>query len=279
MGLLSTLKGALGLQKPLVPADPKPFAFTDAGQARLDSLAEGHGVHVSTSRSAHGRLVSVEEGELQGPSPAGYTRLTIGDKDLQRLRGLLLDFEDDAWRVSTHLELHARETPNPHGRLYLCNRFLAEGRVFHFTSGEADAPALAALFLTQPAIKSVLFRDNTVTVERDPDIPWDAIDQAVNVALRTHFLSVGHRLTGEVVAQGGLLAQIQTVLEQTVLPGIHRDGGDLQLLGFDDGVLKVSMHGACRTCPASSATLKLGVERVLKDAFGDQIRSVEQVEA
>lgn len=279
MGLLSTIKDALGLQKPLVPTQAGPLGFTDAATERLASLPEGHGIHVSTKPSATGRSVLVDEGELQGPPPEGYERLTIGDKDLQRMRGLVLDYSQDAWRVATHLELRARETPNPNGRLYLSNRVLAEGRPFFFSDDAADAPSLAQLFLHQPGIRSVLFRDNTVTVEREQDIPWDSIDQGVDSALRMHFLSVGHRLTGELVEQGGLAAQIQKVLDVQVLPGIHRDGGDLQLMGIDDGVVKVQLHGACRSCPASTATLKLGVERTLKEAFGDQIKSVEQVEA
>lgn len=278
MGLLSTLKGALGLQKPLTPVESGPMELTDAARAHLASLPEGHGVHVSSRASGPGRLVQVDEGELQGPPPAGYERLTIGDKDLQRMRGLVLDYDGHAWRVSTHLELHARETPNPNGRLYLCNRYLAEGRPFFFTAESAGVPPLALLFLDQPGIHSVLFRDHTVTVERVPDVPWDAIDEAVNVAIRTHFLSMGHRLTGEVAEQTGLMAQVQAVITAEVLPGIHRDGGDLKLLGIDDGVVKVEMHGACRSCPASTATLKLGVERALKAHLGDQIRSVEQVQ-
>ena len=279
MGLLQTLKGALGLQRPMVPMDSGPMDLSAEARARIATLPPGHGIHVSTRPAAHGRLVLVDEGELQGPSPDGYARITIGDKDLHRLRGLVLDYDGNAWRVSTHLELHGRETPNPHGRLYLCNRYLAEGRPFYFKQGEGDLPDLASLFLQQPGIRTVLFRENTVTVERDPDLPWDSIDEGVNVALRTHFLTVGHRLTGEAAAQGGLLAQIQHVLEAKILPAIHRDGGDLQLVSVQDGVVRVQMHGACRSCPASSATLKLGVERTLREAFGDQIVRVEQVEA
>jgi Fe-S cluster biogenesis protein NfuA len=67
------------------------------------------------------------------------------------------------------------------------------------------------------------------------------------------------------------------VLQDTILPGIHRDGGDLRLLGIEDGVVQVSMDGACRTCPASSATLKLGVEKTLLAAFPGEVTRVEQV--
>ena len=70
---------------------------------------------------------------------------------------------------------------------------------------------------------------------------------------------------------------MQKVLSQTILPAIHRDGGDLQIVGLEEGVLKVKLHGACRTCPASAATLQVGVKRTLMDAFPGKITAVENV--
>lgn len=277
MGLLTTIKSALGLNAPLIPKDPDPLRLSDSALVRLGGLPDGHGIHVATRAAAHGRLVTVEEGELQGPPPAGYERITIGDRDLTRLRGLVLEHRDGGWHVSTHLELRARETPNPHGRLYLCNRWLAEGRPMFFKRDAAPLPDLPALVFEAPGVLTVLVRENTLTVERVPDTPWDAVDAGVNVALRTYFLGTGHRLRNDEVEHSGFLAEVQAVLARDILPAIHRDGGDLELLGVDDGVVRVSMHGACKSCPASTATLKLGVERALKQAFPDRVREVVQV--
>lgn len=277
MGLFSTLKSALGLTTPVVPRDPEPLGVSDSGLSRLRELEPGSGIHVGTQRAARGRLVTVREGPSEGPPPPGYERLTIGDRDLQRLRGLVLDYRDGAWHVSTHLELRANETPNPHGRLYRSNRWLAEGRPQFFTPDMDDLPDLSALVLEIPGARTVLVRENTLTIEREPGATWEAIDHGVDTALRTYFLSAGHRLSGESVERTGLMAEIMTVLEQRVLPGIHADGGDMELVSLTDGVLYVSLQGACRSCPASTATLKLGVERVLKEAFPEDIQSVEQV--
>jgi Fe-S cluster biogenesis protein NfuA len=283
MGLISTLKNALGLNTPVVPRDPEPLRLSDDALARLESLPDGHGIHVATRRAARGRLVAVEEGEAQGPPPAGYTRMTIGDRDLQRLRGLVLDYKQGGWHVSTHLELRAKETPNPNGRLYLCNRFLAEGRTFQFTKAQADEgaelPDLAAFLLDIPGAKSALVRDNTVTIERVPNATWDRIDAGVDTALRSYFLSAGHRLTAEQTAapSGGLEDEVRAVLAERIIPAIQSDGGDLQLVSIDDGVVFVELQGACRSCPASTMTLKQGVERTLLEAFPNRIRAVEQV--
>jgi Fe-S cluster biogenesis protein NfuA len=118
-----------------------------------------------------------------------------------------------------------------------------------------------------------------VTVERVPGTPWPRVDRGVEAALRHHFLLCGHELTGAELTENRdpLERAILQVLQDTILPGIHRDGGDLRLLGIEDGVVQVSMDGACRTCPASSATLKLGVEKTLLAAFPGEVTRVEQV--
>jgi len=279
MGLLNTLKSALGFNTPVVPHDPEPLAISDDARARLDALPEGHGIHVATRAAERGRLVVVEEGEALGPAAPGYPRMTIGDKDLHRMRGLVLDYKQGGWHVSTHLDLRGRETPNPHGRLYACNRWLAEGRPQFFTPARDALPDLPALLLDLPGVKTVLLRDNTITIEREPTATWDTLDAGVNTALRTYFLSAGHRLPSAAPSGDSteLMEQVQAVLAERILPGIHADGGDIQLVSIEDGVVLVQMQGACRSCPASTATLKLGVERTLREAFPDRIHSVEQV--
>jgi Fe-S cluster biogenesis protein NfuA len=57
---------------------------------------------------------------------------------------------------------------------------------------------------------------------------------------------------------------------------VHRDGGDIELVGVSNGVVRLSMVGACRSCPSSVITLKQGVEKVLREAFPGQVERVEQ---
>ena len=281
MGLLDTLRDALGLQRPLAVAPSTArLRLTDAARARLATFPDGHGIHIRTEPTDRGRVVQVGEGELMGPPPPGFDApLTIGDQDLHHLRGLLLDYGDDRWRVALALEIRARETPNPDGRLYLCTRTLASGPPAGFSQGQSPLPDLASRLLEVAGVKNVHLRDNTVTVERIPGEPWPAIDRGVDNALRHHFLLCGHELAADAdsTRDDPLEAAVLQVLQERVLPGIHRDGGDLHLVGITDGVVQVSMHGACRSCPASTATLKLGVERTLREAFPDDIVRVEQV--
>lgn len=73
--------------------------------------------------------------------------------------------------------------------------------------------------------------------------------------------------------------QIEQVLNQ-VRPALRMDGGDIQLVDFDEatGVVRVRLEGACRGCPMSKITLKMGIEMALMDAFPDKVKEVVSVE-
>lgn len=283
MGLWRTILDKLGFSPPLAVRDPEAtLALTDTARAALAALPAGKGIHIQTVAAERGRLVQITEGESQGPPPEPLSGLplTLSDKDLLRLRGRTLDYRDGRWSVFVPLDLRARETPNPDGRLYLCDQILSVGRPAFFVASDSN-PDLAARLLSVPGVRSVLLRENTVTVEREPDASWESVDKGVDIALREHLLSCGERVDGDLyggsAGDGGIEDAIRKVIAERILPGIHRDGGDLSLVGYASGVVKVSMVGACRTCPSSAVTLRMGVERTLKEAFPDQIERVEAI--
>lgn len=281
MGLLDTIRSALGLQRPLVPLDPDtPLEISEEAREYLESLPEGRGIHIETRPMAGGLGTHVHEGDSQGPPPPGVAPLpiTVSDTDLHQLRGLRLHRREGRWAMTLDLDLRGRATPNPNGRIYLVNRWLALGRPMFFT-GDGPHPALAEGLLSIDGVRSVLLRDNTLTVEREANVTWDVLDAAVAGGLRSYFLLCGHALNAADSApvDDPLAEEVWSVLEAQILPAIHNDGGDLQLVGINDGIVTVAMHGACRSCPASTATLRHGVERVLVEAFPGRIHGVEQV--
>ena len=72
-----------------------------------------------------------------------------------------------------------------------------------------------------------------------------------------------------------LYGRVQTALDQ-VRPALQADGGDVELLGVEDGVAKVRLQGACHGCPMAAMTLQMGVERVLKSQV-PELKGVENV--
>lgn len=281
MSLFDAVKRFLGFQRPLVVHAPDvPLRVTDAARARLAQLPEGTGLHLETVEAHRGRVPHVIEGESQGPPPASLDGLpiTLSDADLDRLQGRTLDWRDERWVIEVPLELRAQDTPNPDGRLYLCDQMLAFGRPLYFVPGP-DLPDLPAALLEVPGARSVLLRDNTVAIERDPSVAWESVDRGVDAALRSWLGACGRPMMGGADSTGRdpIEDEIRAVLEEKVLPAVHRDGGTIELVGYSNGVVLVSLHGACRTCPSSTATLRGGVERTLREAFPGRVERVEAV--
>jgi len=286
MGVWSTLKQALGLQRPLEVVDGDvPLRLTPGAADALGALPDGHGLHIR-SEPVSDELVRwvVDAGPLQGPPPPPWEGLplTANDADEARCRGLQLDCQGGAWAMSLHLEVRARDTPNPDGRLYLFSRHLVDGDdpLFFATDGDhIQVPALVDEILSLPGVKTVLLRGNTASVVRESGVAWDAIDRGTDAAVRQWFLLGGRELKSAEVRQlhDPLAQKVLSVLEATVLPAIHKDGGDLELLGVDRGVVRVKMQGACAGCPSSTATLHHGIEATLRKAFPGEIERVEAV--
>lgn len=283
MSILSRIKSAFGISKPLELRDGEaPVRFTDSAAAYLRALPPDRGVHFSLVPLELGYSVRAEEGESQGPPPdeLGDLPVTMSDPDFELLKGLTLDRRDGRWAVGLDLEVRARETPNPDGRVYLFDRILAVERALFF-AGPGPHPDLPTRLLAIGGVRSVLLRDNTLTIERSDAATWEELDREVDAAVRAHFLSCGHEVWPEEVdappEDDAFKAEVWKVLQDTILPGIHRDGGNLELLSVAGGVARVSMEGSCRSCPSSTVTLKSGVERVLKERFPGKIHLVEQV--
>jgi Fe-S cluster biogenesis protein NfuA len=186
---------------------------------------------------------------------------------------------DGRWRVVASLRLDAEDTPNPNGRKYRADRILALGRPRFFLAAATDAPPLAARILAVPHVASALFRDNTITVEREPDADWGRIDAGVDAAIREHLLLCGDLVepVDAAAPRDGLVAEVEAHIVEKVAPKVHADGGDITLVDVRDGVVLVELSGACRTCPASAITLRFMVEKELKDAFPGRVTRVEPI--
>lgn len=89
-----------------------------------------------------------------------------------------------------------------------------------------------------------------------------------------------HRKIGEASdkARPAMTRESVAVALEEVRPYLQADGGDLEIVGVEDGIVSLRLEGACSTCPSSSATLKMGIERALSAAFGDGLKGVVQVD-
>jgi Fe-S cluster biogenesis protein NfuA len=83
----------------------------------------------------------------------------------------------------------------------------------------------------------------------------------------------------QTTAQNDLFQRLESFIDSDVRPFLQQDGGDIELKGVEDGIVKVNLHGACGTCPSSIMTLQFGVERRLKEVFPTEVKGLQLVDS
>jgi Fe-S cluster biogenesis protein NfuA len=144
------------------------------------------------------------------------------------------------------------------------------------------SPLADALF-GLPGVARVFLGGDFVTVTKTDDAEWPALKPQVLGLLMEHLLnnrpivSEHAQLQAEDVdpADAEIVAQIKELLDTRVRPAVAGDGGDIIFRGFRDGVVSLKMQGSCAGCPSSTATLKHGIENMLKH-YIPEVLSVTQ---
>ena len=182
--------------------------------------------------------------------------------------------------------IQTEQTPNPNVLKFLPGRDVsAEPREFR-TVDEATVSPLAEGLFQLEGVTGVFYGADYVSVTRDPTGPtWPEMKAAILAAIMDHFVSGAPLLRGDAPdsahAEGEdseIVAEIKQLLDSRVRPAVAQDGGDILFDAFDleTGVLTLRMRGACSGCPSSSATLKAGVEQMMRH-YVPEVTRVEQV--
>lgn len=177
--------------------------------------------------------------------------------------------------------IETETTPNPATLKFLPGREVMAAGTREFTSDEqAAASPLAEALFDLGDVTGVFFGRDFVSVTAGPGSDWSALKPQVVSILLDHFVSgaplfaAGGAAAFDVPAEddeftadpadADIVAQIVDLIETRVRPAVAGDGGDIIYRGFREGVVYLTMQGACSGCPSSSATLKHGIESLLK---------------
>ena len=171
--------------------------------------------------------------------------------------------------------IQTEATPNPATLKFLPGRVVMAAGTADFPSAESAArsPLAQALFAVG-GVTGVFFGSDFVTVTKAGEHDWHAMKPVVLGAIMEHF-TAGRpiMLEGVQPAPGAagatgedddIVVQIKELLDTRVRPAVANDGGDIVYRGFQDGRVYLKMQGACAGCPSSTATLKNGIEQLLK---------------
>jgi Fe-S cluster biogenesis protein NfuA len=177
-------------------------------------------------------------------------------------------------------------TPNPATLKFLPGRDVMGMGTADFPGPDlAGRSPLAQALFALPGVARVFLGGDFITVTKSDLADWQALRPQVLGTIMEHFVA------GRSVIQGDgdavledvapedqeIVEQIKELLDTRVRPAVAGDGGDIVFRGYRDGVVRLHMQGSCSGCPSSSATLKHGIENMLRH-YVPEVVAVEQVE-
>ncbi len=188
--------------------------------------------------------------------------------------------------------IYAEMTPNPAVMKFVSQRFIVEGFIEVKNRDEAEEVPLAKAILDEfEFAKEIFISDNFVAVTRDDSVQWHEVmvpvrgfiaeylqqgNKVSNIAPQQHDNPVEKLINREYTEEE---QKISDILNEYVAPAVENDGGKISLLEYDKDTktAKMLLQGACSGCPSSTATLKGGIENVLKQFLPDLVEQVEAV--
>lgn len=195
------------------------------------------------------------------------------------------------------MHIRTEDTPNPQSMKFLPNLpVLGFGQLgMDFPSpGSAEASPLAQALFDVDGVTSVYLGPDFVTVSKDETVAWDHLRPAV-LGTIADFIAAGMPILKEGASEEGasgataaedykgedreVVEQIIELLDTRVRPAVAQDGGDITFHRYEpgDGVVYLSMRGACAGCPSSTMTLKSGIENLLRH-YVPEVNGVEAIE-
>jgi Fe-S cluster biogenesis protein NfuA len=182
--------------------------------------------------------------------------------------------------------IETESTPNPATLKFLPGCPVMGAGTADFAAAEtAGRSPLATALFGLPGVARVFLGGDFVTITKAEGTEWQALKPQVLGALMEHLVAGRPVIEGEDVAADEeeiapedqeIVEQIKELLDTRVRPAVASDGGDIVFRGYRDGVVRLHMQGACSGCPSSAATLKHGIENMLRH-YVPEVVSVEQV--
>ncbi|SRR5579885_1232423 len=167
--------------------------------------------------------------------------------------------------------IQTEQTPNPATLKFLPGREVMATGTAHFAAAEeCGRSPLAARLFAIPGVAGVFLGADFVSVSKDDSQDWFRLKPAILGAIMEHFtlgepIFVGDDSAPEADEDDDeIVVQIKELLETRVRPAVAQDGGDIIFHRFEDGVVYLHMQGSCSGCPSSTATLKAGIENMLR---------------
>ena len=185
--------------------------------------------------------------------------------------------------MNVPVTVYAEMTPNPSTMKFVANKHLlgiGDSAEFNSMAEARGFSPLAEELFNLPFVQGVFIASNFITVTKTDNLSWDFITMELREFIRT-WLSEGKEVLIQMPSKNPVATEenktpvktfepseyddaIRGLLDEYVRPAVENDGGAIDFRGYEDGTVTVVLRGACAGCPSSTATLKGGIESLLK---------------
>ena len=182
--------------------------------------------------------------------------------------------------------IQTEDTPNPETLKFIPGNIILKTGTADFSSKDvaSDSPLASRLFEID-GVSRVFLATDFISVTKDPQLDWNNLKPSILTGIMEHY-STGLPAINETddkiaeinnTEDSETIKQIKDLLETRVRPAVAMDGGDITFCSFESGVVTLQMKGACAGCPSSTATLKMGIENMLRHYIPEvtEVRAAE----
>ena len=182
--------------------------------------------------------------------------------------------------------IQTEDTPNPETLKFIPGSVILKTGTADFSSKEfaKDSPLASKLFEIE-GVSRVFLANDFISVTKVPQLDWNNLKPLILTAIMEHY-STGlpainetedKKLASSNDEDSETIKQIKDLLETRVRPAVAMDGGDITFCSFESGIVTLQMKGACAGCPSSTATLKMGIENMLRHYIPEvtEVRAAE----
>ena len=182
--------------------------------------------------------------------------------------------------------IQTEDTPNPETLKFIPGNIILKQGTADFSSKEAALQSPLALRLFEiDGVSRVFLANDFISVTKDPQLDWNSLKPSILTGIMEHHssglpvINVSEEKNFETnnIEDTETIKQIKDLLETRVRPAVAMDGGDITFCSFESGVVTLQMQGACAGCPSSTATLKMGIENMLRHYIPEviEVRAAE----
>lgn len=179
--------------------------------------------------------------------------------------------------------IYSEHTPNPNVLKFVSNISLFNStKEFFEKPNKIDFPLISLLF-DFPFVVKVFLGKNFISIEKSSELEWIEFSSEIRVFIQNKLnnnikaSTILIKKNSKRIIQTDLEKKIENIIDKEIRPYIQMDGGEIKLISFKNGIVKVALQGACRGCPSSVSTLKHGIEKKLKNEIPNQITDVISV--